>query len=94
MGILILALYVLVLAVFVGLELVNKVPPTLHTPLISGVNAVSGIILIGALYTAKLGSTGVAAALGMIAVALAVANAVGGFLMTDRLLAGRKGARR
>lgn len=77
---------VFVLASFVGFEVINKVPPTLHTPLMSGANAVSGIAVIGALLIAGNGQGDLGAILGFIAVVLATINVVGGFLVTDRML--------
>lgn len=79
-------IYVLVLAIFVGFELISKVPPTLHTPLMSGANAVSGITVVGALYAARGAEPAVGTLLGAVAVALATINVVGGFLVTDRML--------
>lgn len=77
---------VFALAAFVGLEVIAKVPPQLHTPLMSGSNAISGITLVGALVVA--GRSGTAAAvLGFLAVTFAAVNVVGGFLVTDRMLA-------
>jgi proton-translocating NAD(P)+ transhydrogenase subunit alpha len=87
MGVLLVGLYVFVLAVFVGFEIITKIPPTLHTPLMSGANAVSGITLVGALWTARTGETSVSNLLGAVAVACATINVVGGFLVTDRMLA-------
>ena len=81
----ILLLFVLVLSGFLGLELISKVPSTLHTPLMSGANAISGITLVGALIAAGAGS-GVPLWLGLAAVALASINVVGGYLVTDRML--------
>jgi NAD(P) transhydrogenase subunit alpha len=78
---------VFVLAVFVGVEIINKIPPTLHTPLMSGSNAVSGITLVGALIAAGGGGGALAATLGFLAVVLATVNVVGGFLVTHRMLA-------
>ena len=79
-------LYIFVLAVFVGYEVITKVPPTLHTPLMSGANAISGIALLGALLVAgPLGVT-VSSVLGLLAVVLATVNVVGGFMVTDRML--------
>ena len=76
------------LAIFVGFELITKVPPTLHTPLMSGSNAISGITLIGALILAgSLDNPGLAKTLAAVAVALATINVVGGFLVTHRMLA-------
>jgi len=79
-------LFVFVLAIFVGLEIISKVPPTLHTPLMSGANAISGISLVGALLCAGTKNTETAAILGLAAVTLAAINVVGGFLITDRML--------
>lgn len=83
----VIGLWVLVLAVFVGFELISKVPPTLHTPLMSGSNAISGITLVGALYCASSDYPMLAKVLGVAAIALATINVVGGFLVTDRMLA-------
>jgi NAD(P) transhydrogenase subunit alpha len=77
---------IFVLAMFVGFEVITKVPPTLHTPLMSGSNAISGITIIGALIVAGQGETQVAKYLGMVAVAFAMINVVGGFMVTDRML--------
>jgi NAD(P) transhydrogenase subunit alpha len=77
---------VFVLAAFVGFEVISKVPPTLHTPLMSGANAISGITIIGAVTAAGLGDTGLAQVLGFLAVVTATINVVGGFLVTDRML--------
>jgi H+-translocating NAD(P) transhydrogenase subunit alpha len=79
-------LVVFVLASFVGFEVINKVPPTLHTPLMSGANAISGIAVIGALLIAGPRDTTVTVILGLIAVVFAMVNVVGGFLVTDRML--------
>ena len=86
MGPLLIGLYVFVLAVFVGFEVIGKVPPTLHTPLMSGANAISGITVIGAIYAAQTGEVTVSNVLGALAIALATINVVGGFLVTDRML--------
>ena len=86
MGPLLIGLYVLVLATFVGFEIITKIPPTLHTPLMSGANAISGITILGALVAAKSGETTVSALLGLLAVVFATINVVGGFLVTDRML--------
>ncbi|GAB4344016.1 MAG: NAD(P) transhydrogenase subunit alpha [Cyanophyceae cyanobacterium] len=83
---LIAGLVVFVLASFVGFEVINKVPPTLHTPLMSGANAVSGIAIVGAMLVAGTGNLSVTTVLGLIAVVLAMVNVVGGFLVTDRML--------
>ena len=78
-------LTVFILAIFVGNEIINKVPPTLHTPLMSGSNAISGIAIVGAIISTKIdGGTGTY--LGLIAVIFATVNVVGGFLVTDRML--------
>ncbi len=77
---------VFVLAAFVGFEVITKVPPQLHTPLMSGSNAISGVTIIGALVVAGRGLTTVATVLGFLAVTFATINVVGGFLVTDRML--------
>jgi len=82
---LLVGLYVFVLSVFVGRELLTKVPHTLHTPLMSGANAISGITIVGALTCASFDSP-VAAVIGTVAVAAAMINVVGGYLVTDRML--------
>ena len=79
------SLFVFVLAMFAGFEVIRKVPPVLHTPLMSGANAVSGIIIIGALLVAGT-EMGLAKVLGFLAVVLAAINVVGGFWVTDRML--------
>jgi NAD(P) transhydrogenase subunit alpha len=79
-------LTVFVLAIFVGFEVITKVPPTLHTPLMSGSNAISGITLIGALISAGSQHTILTTILALVAVAFATINVVGGFLVTDRML--------
>lgn len=83
---LILALTIFVLAVFVGFEIITKIPPTLHTPLMSGSNAISGITLIGALLSAGTQHTTLSAVLGVLATILATINVVGGFYVTHRML--------
>ena len=83
---LILSVTVFVLAVFVGFEIITKVPPTLHTPLMSGANAISGITLVGAMIAAGADQAVVATLLGVGAVVLATVNVVGGFLVTHRML--------
>jgi len=80
------ALTIFVLAVFVGFEVITKVPPTLHTPLMSGSNAISGITLVGALLAAGAKETTLTTILGVIAVVFATINVVGGFLVTHRML--------
>ena len=79
------ALTILILAFFVGFEVISKVPPLLHTPLMSGSNAISGITLVGAVIVAG-HSEGIAPLLGMVAVSLATVNVIGGFLVTHRML--------
>lgn len=81
-----LALTIFVLAIFVGFEIITKIPPTLHTPLMSGSNAISGITIVGALIAAGAGHSVLATILGTIAVILATINVVGGFLVTNRML--------
>ncbi|MFQ5555989.1 MAG: NAD(P) transhydrogenase subunit alpha [Acidimicrobiales bacterium] len=81
------AITVFVLASFVGFELITKVPPTLHTPLMSGANAISDISIVGAIVAAGVGTGGLARWLGFLAVVAATINVVGGFLVTDRMLA-------
>ena len=77
---------VFVLAIFVGFEVITKVPPTLHTPLMSGANAISGITVVGAIVAAGSKESPPAAVLGCIAVIMATINVVGGFLVTNRML--------
>lgn len=88
MGIFIISFTIFILAIFVGYEIITKVPPTLHTPLMSGSNAISGITIIGAILSAGGGtdSTGVSTFLGVIAIILAMINIVGGFMVTGRML--------
>ena len=83
---LIVGIWIFILAIFVGFELITKVPPTIHTPLMSGANAISGITLVGALYCAGTGYSTVGQVLGFLAIAFATVNVVGGFLVTDRML--------
>jgi H+-translocating NAD(P) transhydrogenase subunit alpha len=80
------AVTVFVLAIFVGFEIITKIPPTLHTPLMSGANAISGITLVGALVAAGADHSGTARILGTVAVVMATVNVVGGFLVTHRML--------
>ncbi len=80
------SLTVFVLAIFVGFEVIAKVPSLLHTPLMSGANAISGITLVGALTAAGIQQDFLAAILGSFAVGLATINVVGGFLITHRML--------
>ena len=86
MGPLLIGIYVLVLASFVGFEVITKVPPTLHTPLMSGANAISGITIVGALYTAQTADVTTSNVLGALAILFATINVVGGFMVTDRML--------
>lgn len=83
---LIMLIYVFVLAIFVGFELITKVPPTLHTPLMSGSNAISGITIVGALLSAGLEEFTISTILGLVALIFATINVVGGYLVTDRML--------
>jgi NAD(P) transhydrogenase subunit alpha len=85
------ALTILVLALFVGMEVISKVPPLLHTPLMSGSNAISGIAIVGALLAAGAEDRTVSSLLGFIAVVFAMINVVGGFLVTNRMLGMFKG---
>lgn len=82
-----------VLAIFIGFEVISKVPTILHTPLMSGTNAIHGIILVGALLIAAPGQTPGEIVLGFVAVVLATINVVGGFVVTDRMLEMFKGRR-
>ena len=79
-------LTILVLAAFLGFEVVSKVPTMLHTPLMSGTNAIHGIVIVGAILVAGVGGTGIATILGLIAVVFGAINVVGGFVVTDRML--------
>ncbi len=85
---------VFVLAVFVGIEVISKVPTVLHTPLMSGTNAIHGIILVGAILIAASADNPLQVALGLVAVILATLNVVGGFVVTDRMLEMFQGRRR
>lgn len=87
MELFVIQLTLFVLAIFLGVELINKVPPTLHTPLMSGTNAISGITLVGALLAAGNDAGMLVNILGFIAVTLATINVVGGFMVTNRMLA-------
>jgi len=79
-------LTIFALAVLLGFEVISKVPPTLHTPLMSGSNAISGITIVGALVAAGHGSTVTSTVLGFAAIVFAMINVVGGFLVTHRML--------
>ncbi len=78
--------FILMLSIFLGFELISKVPSTLHTPLMSGSNAISGITLVGALISSGSGSEGLGVILGTVAVAFATINVVGGYMVTNRML--------
>jgi H+-translocating NAD(P) transhydrogenase subunit alpha len=78
--------FVFVLAIFLGFELISKVPSTLHTPLMSGANAISGVTLIGSLASLRLDNVMVATLLAVLAVTFATINVVGGYAVTDRML--------
>ncbi len=80
------ALTIFVLALFVGFEVIAKVPPLLHTPLMSGANAISGITIVGALLAAGHEERTLSTLLGFVAIVFASINVVGGFLVTDRML--------
>ncbi len=80
------ALFILMLAAFVGNEVVSKVPTMLHTPLMSGANAVHGVIVVGAMLVAATAGGTVAIILALLAVTLGTINVVGGFVVTDRML--------
>lgn len=86
MELLVTTLTIFVLAIFVGFEVITKVPPTLHTPLMSGSNAISGITLVGAVLSAGTQHTALTTVLGFLAVVFATINVVGGFLVTHRML--------
>lgn len=78
---------IFVLALFIGYEIITKVPPTLHTPLMSGSNAISGVVIVGAIIIASNTHSAIATVFSVIGVILATINVVGGFLVTDRMLA-------
>lgn len=86
MELLVVALTVFVLAIFVGVEIINKVPPNLHTPLMSGSNAISGITVVGAIIATGSQVTLLTTILGFLAVVFAMINVVGGFVVTNRML--------
>ena len=81
-----LLVFVFALAALLGFELITKVPPTLHTPLMSGSNAISGITIVGAIICAKSGAGFLAPALAFLAIVFASINVVGGYMVTDRML--------
>lgn len=88
MDALIISLTIFVLAIFVGYEIITKVPPTLHTPLMSGTNAISGIVVVGAIISSGGGdqTTGLSTLLGVLAIIFATINIFGGYMVTDRML--------
>jgi NAD(P) transhydrogenase subunit alpha len=86
MGEMLIGLYVFVLATLAGREVIGKVPPTLHTPLMSGANAISGIAIVGALVVSARAESPAVIILGVIGIAMATINVVGGFMVTDRML--------
>jgi NAD(P) transhydrogenase subunit alpha len=87
-------LTIFVLSVFVGIEVISKVSSTLHTPLMSGANAIHGVILLGAVIVTGLTTSTLALVVGLIAIVLATVNMVGGFVVTDRMLQMFTGRRR
>lgn len=86
MGELMIGLYVFVLATLTGREVITNVPPTLHTPLMSGANAISGIAIVGAIVVAARAEGTLQTVLGVAAITMATINVIGGFLVTDRML--------
>lgn len=86
MELLVVALTVFALAIFVGVEIITKVPPTLHTPLMSGSNAISGITVVGAILATGAETSTLTTILGFLAVVFATINVVGGFMVTNRML--------
>ena len=83
---LLVSIYLLVLATFVGWQVITKIPPTLHTPLMSGANAISGITVVGALIASHGGEVTLSNILGSLAIVFSMINVVGGFVVTDRML--------
>jgi NAD(P) transhydrogenase subunit alpha len=83
---LILGVYVFILAIFVGFEVISRVPSVLHTPLMSATNAIHGIVVLGAMLVAGAANTPLLKALGFVAVVFGAANVFGGFVVTDRML--------
>ena len=83
---LVILLTIFALAIFVGFEIITKVPPNLHTPLMSGSNAISGITLVGAIVASGAGQETLTTTLGFIAVVMATINVVGGYAVTNRML--------
>ena len=91
-AVLVFELTILVLAIFLGIEVISKVPTMLHTPLMSGTNAIHGIVLVGAILVAgRPDADGLTMVVGFLAVVLGTANVVGGFVVTDRMLEMFKG---
>lgn len=86
MELLIAGITIFVLAIFVGFEIITKIPPTLHTPLMSGANAISGITVVGAILSAGSQHTILTTTLGFIAIVFATVNVIGGFMVTNRML--------
>ena len=86
MDLFIMGFTIFVLAIFVGFEIITKIPPTLHTPLMSGSNAISGITIVGALLSAGLQHSLLTTILGFLALIFASINVVGGFMVTNRML--------
>ncbi len=82
----VLLLTIFVLAIFVGFEIITKVPPTLHTPLMSGANAISGITVVGALLACNATTGTMSTIMGLIAIVMATINVVGGYMVTHRML--------
>jgi NAD(P) transhydrogenase subunit alpha len=82
----VLGIFILILATFVGYEVISRVPSVLHTPLMSGTNAIHGIVMLGAILVAGAARGPIASAFGFIAVAMGAANVFGGFVVTDRML--------
>lgn len=78
--------FVFALSAFVGFEIITKVPPTLHTPLMSGSNAISGVTVVGAILSVKAGYAFVGTVIGLLALICAMINVMGGFMVTDRML--------
>lgn len=88
-GMILMQVYVFVLAIFAGYQLISKVPPTLHTPLMSGTNAIAGISILGSLVLAQVSARapfGLSTIIATLAVTMAMINVVGGFLITDRMM--------
>ncbi len=83
---LVVSIVIFTLATFLGYELIHRVPPTLHTPLMSGANAISGITIVGALVIAGAGLGWISTLLGFLAIVFAMINVVGGYAVTDRML--------